>query len=968
MLRKVKILFLGLWQLLSIHNVNSQYLPTRLFSTNDGLPSSEVYSIIQDSKHRFWICTDNGVSFFNGSNFVNYTIENGLPTNTVFSCVENRMDGKVWFITYGFGLCYFNERTNRFVQPAFNKQLIKIFNKKFINTCAFDLLGNMWITYDYHGCLKIDRHGKITILLPGGSFESGGFEIITGNGLNLIRNIYGVKSAKNVQYQAFFTENRILIKGNISSNYSNSKLVQLNDSLWVLAFANELVYLHKNGTIRVVKMPQDILSIFKDNEQNLWVGLLKGGIRIIYHNNHYQSKTDQINQFNELSVSSIFQDHYGKIWFTTLSNGLYCLPNTGIKNYILQNKVSGIFQDGDYLSLITLTGGRFNNFGKGYSFVAQANSAEIKDISRGPDQRIYVCRAIYNQVIPQVIDKENINANSIAFFEKSFYVGGKTVLIKYNYEHLLEKVFNVPSPILKLKKLNNSTLLVGCLNGLYLFNNEKFKRLNHPGWLAETRINSIFTHGDQVFILTDGKGLLIYDKSLRTYQHHQRNLSSTVNCIQIVKDTIVWLGSNEGLFKAVLSKKNGFRVVLKLTTYDGLPSNEINDVKTYNQDVIIATNNGVSVFSDRLKQTHKLYPLYLSAILSDMKDTLYNGYERRVNLNLSKGCRDLYLRFSSNREKSNAFMGVTKFKLLRNGIVIQKWTPLYDNNIQFTNLEPGQYSLMVETSDQILKSKFITQAGFYIPPFYYEKTWVKVLGAMVLLLVVFLVFIKLLKKSKADSELKRKMAMAELDSLRNQMNPHFIFNALNAIQYFIFDNDQEKAGKFLSKFSVLIRKSLEFSKLNFISVQAEIDFIRDYMEMEKMRFANKFTYEINVSPDIDLVNSFIPPLLMQPLIENAIKHGFRDMKQDGLVTIKIWLEQKDVLGYSVLDNGTGILNNDSRDEGYKTSLSHTILKERFLLLKNHSKVNTNIGMNIQNFYFDNKFGTYIVLKLPLKYD
>ena len=97
-----------------------------------------------------------------------------------------------------------------------------------------------------------------------------------------------------------------------------------------------------------------------------------------------------------------------------------------------------------------------------------------------------------------------------------------------------------------------------------------------------------------------------------------------------------------------------------------------------------------------------------------MKDTLYNGYERNVNLKINKGCRDLYLRFSTNRERSNAFMGKTKFKLLRDGIVIQNWTPLYDNNIQFTNLEPGRYNLDVETSDQILKSKFLTQASFFM--------------------------------------------------------------------------------------------------------------------------------------------------------------------------------------------------------------------------------------------------------------
>lgn len=968
MFRGLKLIFLFSCIMFLAAIAISQNLPFRQFSTNDGLPSSEVYSVFQDSKHRYWLCTDNGVSFFNGSTFINYTVENGLPTNTVFSGIENLKDGKVWFITYGFGICYFNEKTNKFIQPSFNKELIKIFNKKFINTCAFDRDGNLWITYDYHYSLMIDNNGKITIEPPDRSFENGGFDILIHDDLTIIRNIFGVKSPKIIPYQAYNKGNKIIIKGNFSSNFSNSKILKLNDSLHVIAFSRELIFLHKNLQVRVLKLDHDILSVSKDRDQNLWVGLLKGGIRIFSSATHFQAKPQRIVDFDEVSVSSIMQDYYGKIWFTTLSSGLFCLPNTGINNYILGNKVSRIFQEGNLLSLITAAGGRYNNTGKGYFFIPQTNSIEIKDISLGPDNRIYVCRAIYNQVIPKVINPDNINANSIAFFENSFFVGGKTVLINYNYKHQLVNVVNVPSPIMKLCKLDNNSLLVGCLNGLFLFKNEVFEPLNDPGWLSETRINSIVIRGARIYVLTDGKGLLIFDKSLKKFKHYQNSLSSSVNCIQIVNDTIVWLGSNEGLFKAELTKKEGFKVVLKLTTYDGLPSNEINDVKSYGSDLLIATNNGVSIFSDHLKQTHKLYPLYLSTILGDMKDTLYTGYDRNVNLNISKGCRDLYLRFSANQERSNAFMGNIKFKLKRDGTTIQNWTPLYDNNIQFTNLEPGRYKLEVEASDQILKNKFITQAGFYIPPFYYEITWVRISFFCIFLLLILLLFIKILKKGKADSELKRKIAMAQLDSLRNQMNPHFIFNALNAIQYFIFDNDQEKAGKFLSKFSVLIRKSLEFSKLNFISVQSEIDFISDYLEMEKMRFAKKFNYKIIVSPDLDLENCFIPPLLMQPLIENSIKHGFRDMKMHGEVIINIWLEEKDILGYSVLDNGTGMQNNEPKDEGYKTSLSHSILKERFLLLKRHSKVNANIGMNIQNFYFDNKFGTYIVLKLPLKYD
>lgn len=956
----LKLILLG-----AVTSCFGQSLPLTHYGTNEGLPSSETYSIYQDSKFRYWICTDNGISLFNGSTFTNYSIKDGLPTNTIFSSFENKNDGKMWFITYGFGLCYFDELKNRFICPKFNDELIRIFNKKFINTCQFDVNGNLWVTYSLIELLKVDSLGRITKYKNIQKREMVGFEIIKEPGINIVKGRYDTISKSKTPLSKITSLNKITIFCVSNLNSSVPLLLNIDKNEFVFSYFNKLYFIIPNQQVFSKSFESNIMSLMKDKSNRIWVGTEKDGLQMFYYDNLNKNNS----QINSEQVSSIIQDKYGKIWYTTLTNGIFCNVNQNISNNFHGNIVRKIFVEDRSKLILT-------SIGKGYQFKRNETKfqiidfkKEVKDIKRGNKNKLFICKSIYLRDIPTKLEITDIPFSAIEFIDKKIYVGGKNSLVVYKTNNSYESIKTVPSPILKFSKIDNTSLLVGCLNGLYIFSNDKFYQVQGPKWLPKTRINDIENYKSKIFILTDGKGLLSYN-SLRVNPLNQVNgiAINSANCLEFQNDSIAWIGSSDGLYKVKFITDSKYKLIYKFTINDGLPSNEINDIKIIEGKLHVGTNNGLSIFNSDISPTDKISPLFIDLVLGNFKDTLFMGYSRNINIYVENQWRNLFIKFSTNKDKTNHIHGLMSYRLLKDNSVINDWTFIADNSLQFTNLVNGHYKFEIKIHDPILNEEYHTSASFYIKPYFYEILWVKLLF-LLLVLVFILYLVKLVfKKIEFDNELKRKMISAEIDSLRNQMNPHFIFNALNSIQHFIIENNPLKASKFLVKFSTLIRKSLEFSKLNFISLYDELLFIEEYIEIEQVRFNYKFNFVIEVDHNINTKLAFIPPLLMQPLVENSIKHGFSEKKDNGMIWINLKKTSNDRISYSVKDNGTGISPNLENDSDYKTSLSHEILKERFHLLGETYGDKELIGMEVKNLIFENKFGTEIILKLPIKHD
>ena len=225
------------------------------------------------------------------------------------------------------------------------------------------------------------------------------------------------------------------------------------------------------------------------------------------------------------------------------------------------------------------------------------------------------------------------------------------------------------------------------------------------------------------------------------------------------------------------------------------------------------------------------------------------------------------------------------------------------------------------------------------------------------------------KKERETEFLRLQTTELQLKALRAQMNPHFIFNSLNSIQGYITGDNPEQAAIFFSKFSRLIRNSLEFSEFEVIPLEDEVQFLDDYLELEKERFKGDFDYSIHIEDDVEEDIMGIPPMIIQPYIENSIKHGIRDVK-NGFVSITFKMEDEENLMCIIQDNGIGRAEAGLRQKEYQVvgthrSMGTMITKQRLDLFNHSSKVKLSTN-TLDLMDFDNSpMGTRVEVRIPV---
>lgn len=237
-------------------------------------------------------------------------------------------------------------------------------------------------------------------------------------------------------------------------------------------------------------------------------------------------------------------------------------------------------------------------------------------------------------------------------------------------------------------------------------------------------------------------------------------------------------------------------------------------------------------------------------------------------------------------------------------------------------------------------NKFLAQQN-QIQSLQLSKTNYLIVGLACSLLLILIISFLIIRQNKITSA--QHSMQIEQKLLRSQMNPHFIFNSLQAIQKFILEQDEKKAVIYLSSFAGLIRNVLENSRMEYIQLKKEITLIHKYLQLQKIRFGNRFDYDIHIDIAIDEEYITIPPMLCQPFIENAIEHGMRDIESGGMITVS-YTQQNDRLRMEIIDNGHGINASNAKGKQHQ-SLALEITKERIELMnkKNDTTTNFEIG-------------------------
>ena len=267
-----------------------------------------------------------------------------------------------------------------------------------------------------------------------------------------------------------------------------------------------------------------------------------------------------------------------------------------------------------------------------------------------------------------------------------------------------------------------------------------------------------------------------------------------------------------------------------------------------------------------------------------------------------------------------------------------------------------------------------------------QQQWFYIIGGIILLgLGTFYFFYRIrlhegrlkteiaaerIEQHQKEAEFQRQLGDISLSALRSQMNPHFIFNCLNSIKLYTTQNDTVAASEYLTKFSRLIRLVLENSRNDRITLASELDALRLYMEMEAMRFKEKLKYNIAVEKDVDLDYIEIPPLLLQPYVENAIWHGLMQKEEGGRIDITVGIEHNEsMLAINIIDNGIGrakAAGLKSKTATKHKSYGMKVTSERLALINQIYKSGANVTIHDLTDNNGQASGTQMTIKIPLE--
>jgi LytS/YehU family sensor histidine kinase len=316
-------------------------------------------------------------------------------------------------------------------------------------------------------------------------------------------------------------------------------------------------------------------------------------------------------------------------------------------------------------------------------------------------------------------------------------------------------------------------------------------------------------------------------------------------------------------------------------------------------------------------------------------------------------------------KNDTAYFFLQKFTALKDSIMNNQFMFRLSNYKKQMDFRKQMEQVTLLDNANKLKEEKLKQASLL--------KWLLILGLLTTAMAGIIIYRNLSLKRKNDklenqriqSELKLRATELEMQALRAQMNPHFIFNCLSSINRFILKNETEAASDYLTKFSRLIRMVLSNSSRPFISLEDELDMLRLYLDMERLRFKDSFDYNITFTNSIDTNNVFVPPLLLQPFAENAIWHGLMHKEGQGNLEIALTTDKK-ILTCIITDNGIGrgkaaILRSKSAEK--QKSMGLKITTERLAILNNNTDEQTFI--NVEDITDDegNEAGTRVILKI-----
>ena len=400
--------------------------------------------------------------------------------------------------------------------------------------------------------------------------------------------------------------------------------------------------------------------------------------------------------------------------------------------------------------------------------------------------------------------------------------------------------------------------------------------------------------GGMAFSL-QGAGVLLRDGQGRfTHLTQREGLGAeNINRLYVSPGGQLFACSYSGLH--LLSLRGDAWEVATIDRKAGLPSDQVNDVIAIGQEVWAATNQGLARFSELPT------PLPMPAPVLDKWRVNNREIRFAPGMQFSHNDNNLRMRFHALHYRSEGEIPY-RYRLLGADTT---YTYAKVREISFARLAPGAYVFEVQAQNEAGTWSEPARWAFRVRLAWWQTLWFQIGAGLLLIAGAVFWNYRRLQKSRREARDREKMRELEAAALRAQMNPHFIFNCLGSIQHFIAENDPATATRYLARFARLVRLALHGSVDGRHSLRDEIAMLENYLELEQLRFRGKFAYEIQTDPSLDPDDISLPPLLVQPFVENAILHGMKNKERGGIITIAFTLSD-DSLAVEVSDNGPGL--------------------------------------------------------------
>jgi len=441
-----------------------------------------------------------------------------------------------------------------------------------------------------------------------------------------------------------------------------------------------------------------------------------------------------------------------------------------------------------------------------------------------------------------------------------------------------------------------------------------------------------------LWVSTEGNGVFVL-RNKETIKHfYGELLDGNIHSLKIDEKDQVWIATKNGVNKIVYEKNDQF-TVKKYTSFHGLPSDYVNDVYCYNDTLYAATDEGlVRMDMKEIDRTdfNQAPPVYLNRIV--LRENGHSSILRSDSTYiLAHDQNNLTVSYSGISFRSNGNISY----LYRLMPLNKEWRQTKNDELDFSDLQAGNYTFEVKAVNALgIVSAGPARYSFVIKPHFTRTWWFLIISVLALLglayLSAYLYFrnqrIKNLEKAKLD----RQLTQLKLKSLQSQLNPHFIFNSLNAIQQFVNKEDKDQANIYLAMFAKLMRLYLMGSDSQFITLSQELEILRLYIQLEHLRFKDKFTYDLVIDSGIDLDKYKVPAMLIQPHVENAIRHGIaKDKRNDRKLDVFVKKLKKGVV-VIISDNGIGrkkSLEIKMAEGSEHRSMGNKISKERLQMIR-----------------------------------